>query len=264
MVEGSTEKKKSRRPVYKIPPSRTPTMPRTKAVEQSKSNIIVREETIAPISNEASFYDLNSVTPSMNNELITQYDNNVSAPISSTEANYENSDINIPTSITDFKENNDDAPTNTPDELQETFTTIETFDSPIQNEEASVVEEEMTIEETSNQSEIEKSSDDEEGKGSRGGKDAEADEDMTGDDGANESEGNADERGQYQLETKGEFAGKKVFELKQNGNIGFEPEHLSVAGLKNFMISGITLLLLAGALLFAVGSDDKKQNNNYF
>ena len=47
-------------------------------------------------------------------------------------------------------------------------------------------------------------------------------------------------------------------------NIGFEPEHLSVAGLKNFMMSGITLLLMVGALLFIVGSEDNKRKNNYF
>ena len=232
----------------KVPPSRTSTMPRTKAVEQSRSNIIVREETISPVNNDISYYDFDSVKPSENKELITQYDNN----------------INIPTSVAEYVENDVSAPTSAIEEEVQTSPVVETFDSPIVNEETSVVvEEEKVTEAATMQPETEDHSDEEDGKGSKGGKDAKADEDMTGDAGENESQGNAEEKGKYQLETKGEFAGKKVFELKQNGNIGFEPEHLSVAGLKNFMTSGITLLLLVGGLLFALGSDDKKKNN-YF
>ena len=87
---------------------------------------------------------------------------------------------------------------------------------------------------------------------------------MQGKDGENESQGSAEEKGKYQLETQGEFAGKKIFELKQNGNFGFEPEHLSVVGVKGFMTSTFTLLLLIGALLFIVGTGDRKSKGSYF
>lgn len=252
----------------KVPPSRAPREPRTKAVEEPKSNIIIREETITPVSNEVTYYDLSNISPSANNEIATQYENNISIPVADENTTYyENNDVNIPTSVSQVVENDISAPTgatyenNT--ELVETLSTIETFDSPLLNEETSVVVEEEVTEVSTMQEETKDYSDEENGKGSKGGQDAEADEDLKGEAGENESQGNADERGQYQLETKGEYAGKKIFELKQNGNIGFEPEHLSVAGLKNFMISGITLLLLVGALLFILGNDTK-QKHNYF
>lgn len=237
----------------KVPPSRTPTMPRTKAVEPSKSNVIIKEETLSPKLNDITIYDANSIVPSENSSVQDDNTNYISIPTAvNTEAKYENNDINIPTSAAqDYTE------------VTETIATLETFDTPIIDEPTSlVVEEEITTEAYTVKQETEEFSDKEEGKGSKGGKDAEADEDMTGDEGENESMGNADEKGKYQLETKGEFAGKKVFELKQNGNIGFEPEHLSIAGLKNFMTSVLTLLMMIGALLFVFSTKDK--NKGYF
>ena len=150
-----------------------------------------------------------------------------------------------------------------------TQATLETFDTPLVYEETSTIIEEETVTEANTteattKEETESLSDETEGKGSKGGKDAEADEDLTGKDGENESQGSAEEKGKYQLETKGEFAGKKIFELKQNGNFGFEPEHLSVAGLKNFMTSVLTLLMLIGALLFIVSTKDKNGKGSYF
>ncbi len=254
----------------KIPPSRSRTTPRTKEVEQPKSNIIVREETIAPNANDVTYYDLNSISPSVNEIAVNQYDNNVMVPLPTEVVEYqENNEANIPTGASQVVENDINAPTSALEqintEIVETVATLETFDSPIMKEETSIiVEEEIMTETYISQTETQQYSDEENGKGSKGGQDEEADEDMIGNDGQNESQGNADERGKYQLETEGEYAGKKIFELKQNGNIGFEPEHLSVAGLKNFMMSGITLLLMVGALLFIVGSEDNKRKNNYF
>lgn len=237
----------------KIPPSRTPTMPRTKAVETSRSNIIIREETLAPLSNEITLYDAGNIVPSEESALQDDYTNYISLPTAvDNQTYYENSEMNMPTSAPEEYT-----------EATETLATLETFDTPIVEEPTSIiVEEEITTEAYTAQTETEVLSDTEEGKGSKGGKDAEADEDMTGDAGENESQGNADEKGKYQLETKGEFAGKKVFELKQNGNFGFEPEHLSIAGLKNFMTSVLTLLIMIGALLFVFSTKDK--NRGYF
>lgn len=141
-----------------------------------------------------------------------------------------------------------------------TETTLETFDSPI-------VEEETTKEIESEENETnkdEKIADEEDGKGSKGGQDAEQDEDLTGDDGENESMGMAEEQGQYQKETEGEFAGKRIFELDRNGDLGLNPEHLSVTNMKGLMTAVITLLFLLGALTFVIGTKDKIKKNNYF
>ena len=170
-------------------------------------------------------------------------------------------------SETTYKEDESiDRPTS--ESLEETLKeTLQSFDQPIIYEETSTIVEEETssIDETNEtgQKETEDISDEEEGKGSKGGQDAEALEDMTGDEGQNESQGNADNKGQFQLETKGEYAGKKIFELKQNGNFGFNPEHLSVTNLNSFMSGVIFLLLMLGALIFVFNTKDKS-NSNYF
>lgn len=137
--------------------------------------------------------------------------------------------------------------------------TLETFDSPI-------VEEETTKEIASEESETqtEEKIDEEEGKGSKGGQDAEEETDMTGDDGENESEGAAEEKGQLQKETVGDYSGKKIFEIERNGDLGLDPEHLSVTNLKGLMTAVTTLLFLLGALAFVIGTKDKINKNNYF
>lgn len=148
--------------------------------------------------------------------------------------------------------------------------TLEVFDSPIIEEETTVVEEETAVSETiatetrSEAEDNQKAKDDEDGKGSKGGDDAEKEEDMTGDDGENESEGNANDKGKYQKETEGTYAGKKIFEIDRNGDLGLNPEHLSVTNLKGMMSAFITLLFLLGALTFVIGTKDKKYKNNYF
>ena len=148
--------------------------------------------------------------------------------------------------------------------------TLQFYDSPMVFEETNkVVEEEMSVEnnnalEQINQSKNDVKSDIEEGQGSKGGKDAEALEDMKGDDGQNSTEGNAKEKGKTQQETKGEFAAKKVFELKQNGNLGFEPEHLSIQGVKSIIDSAIMICVLSGALIFVFGCKDKTKWDKYF
>ena len=105
--------------------------------------------------------------------------------------------------------------------------------------------------------------DEEDGRGSKGGEDAEKEEDKTGDDGENESLGNANDRGKYQKETEGEHAGKKIFELDRNGDLGLNPEHLSVTNMKGMVFAVIMLMFLLGALTFVIGTKDRK-NNNYF
>lgn len=143
--------------------------------------------------------------------------------------------------------------------------TLKVFDAPIVEEETSIVESEETSQEDLTEStEIKDISDEEEGKGSKGGEDAEKEEDMTGDDGENESLGNADNRGKYHLETEGEYAGKKIFELERNGNFGLDPEHLSVTNMKGMMTAVMTLLLLLGALAFVLSTRDRFKKNNYF
>ena len=106
--------------------------------------------------------------------------------------------------------------------------------------------------------------DKEDGAGSKGGQDAEADEDMTGDDGVNESVGNADEHGQFQLETKGDNSGRKIFELDTTGDFGLNPEHLSVTNMRGMMFALLSILISLGALTFILGSRDKNEKKNYF
>ena len=149
--------------------------------------------------------------------------------------------------------------------------TLEVFDSPLIEEESTIVEEESTVDEsieqtTQNESKADENKttfDEEDGRGSKGGEDAEKEEDMTGDDGENESLGNANDRGKYHKETEGENAGKKIFELDRNGDLGLNPEHLSVTNMKGMMTAVISLLFLLGALTFVIGTKDRK-NNNYF
>ena len=150
--------------------------------------------------------------------------------------------------------------------------TLEVFDSPLIAEESTIVEEESIVNEsieqsTQNETQADENKavfDEEDGKGSKGGEDAEKEEDMTGDDGENESLGNADNRGKYHLETEGDYAGKKIFELERNGNLGLDPEHLSVTNMKGMMTAVMTLLLLLGALTFVLSTRDKIKKNNYF
>lgn len=149
--------------------------------------------------------------------------------------------------------------------------TLEVFDSPLIEEETTIVEEETVVNEsieqtTQNESKSDENKttfDEEDGRGSKGGEDAEKEEDMTGDDGENESLGNANDRGKYHKETEGENAGKKIFELDRNGDLGLNPEHLSVTNMKGLVTAVITLLFLLGALTFVIGTNDRK-NNNYF
>ena len=244
----------------KVPPSRNYTTAReTIEVSEPRANVIVSEETFSPVNNNITLYDGNNTIPSEVNTEV--YDNYISIPMTETVATfYENNSIDVPTTIRD---------TENQYEKMSTQATLETFDTPLVYEETSTIIEEETVTEANTtevttKEETESLSDETEGKGSKGGKDAEADEDLTGKDGENESQGSAEEKGKYQLETKGEFAGKKIFELKQNGNFGFEPEHLSVAGLKNFMTSVLTLLMLIGALLFIVSTKDKNGKGSYF
>ena len=144
-------------------------------------------------------------------------------------------------------------------------TTLKVFDAPIIEEETSAAESEVASQESAEETEEKKEiSDEEDGKGSKGGEDAEKEEDMTGDDGENESLGNADNHGKYHLETEGDYAGKKLFELERNGNIGLDPEHLSVTNMKGMMTAVMTLLFLLGALTFVLGTRDKIKKNNYF
>ena len=144
-------------------------------------------------------------------------------------------------------------------------TTLKVFDAPIIEEETSAAESEVASQESAEETEEKKEiSDEEDGKGSKGGEDAEKEEDMTGDDGENESLGNADNHGKYHLETEGDYAGKKIFELERNGNIGLDPEHLSVTNMKGMMTAVMTLLFLLGALTFVLGTRDKIKKNNYF
>lgn len=250
----------------KIPPSRNYTVAKeTVEVSEPRANVIISEETLSPISNNVTVYDENSVIPSEVNTEV--YNNYISIPMPENVSTfYENNTINIPTTIRDVES-----------QYEEMLTTeiLETYDSPLVYEETSIIVEEEIVTEVQTEvqteaqtetiKETESVSDETEGQGSKGGKDTEADEDLKGEAGENESQGSADEKGQYQLETRGEFAGKKVFELKQNGNFGFEPEHLSVVGLKSFMTSIFTLLMLVGALLFhIVGTKDKKSKGSYF
>ena len=244
----------------KVPPSRNYTTAReTIEVSEPRANVIVREETFSPVNSNITLYDGNNMVPSEVNTEV--YDNYISIPMTETVATfYENNSIDVPTTVRDIENQYEEV---------STVVTLETFDTPLVYEETStIIEEEILTEaqtvEITTEKETENLSDETEGKGSKGGKDAEADEDLKGDDGENESQGSADEKGKYQLETKGEFAGKKIFELKQNGNFGFEPEHLSVAGLKNFMTSVLTLLMLIGALLFIVSTKDKNGKGSYF
>ncbi len=131
-----------------------------------------------------------------------------------------------------------------------------TASSESNNDETTVVDEESTEKKLDNETE--------EGKGSKGGKDAEADEDQMGEAGQNESEGNAENKGKYQLETEGDYAGKKVFDLERNGNLGLDPEHLSVTNMKGFVTSTLILLFSLGALVFILSTRDKKSSKNYF
>ena len=143
---------------------------------------------------------------------------------------------------------------------------MEELSEPIVEEETAAKEQKDTddIVESENKDDSEDAADIEDGSGSKGGKDAEKLEDLEGDEGKTESEGHANERGKYQLETEGEYAGKKIFELEQNGNLGINTEHLSVTNMKGIMSSVLTLLFLLGALLFVLSTRDKSNRNNYF
>ena len=149
--------------------------------------------------------------------------------------------------------------------------TLEVFDSPLIAEETTIVEEEKVTDESveqtaQNESKVDENKttfDEEDGRGSKGGEDAEKEEDKTGDDGENESLGNANDRGKYQKETEGEHAGKKIFELDRNGDLGLNPEHLSVTNMKGMVFAVIMVMFLLGALTFVIGTKDRK-NNNYF
>ena len=155
-----------------------------------------------------------------------------------------------------------DAPTSAAREETVAESTLETFNTPIVEEETTKEIVEQEDETKSDENKL--SSDEEDGKGTKGGDDAEKEQDMTGDDGLNESEGNADERGKYQKETVGEYAGKKIFELERNGDLGLNPEHLSVTNMKGLVSAVMTLLFLLGALTFVIGTKDKINRNNYF
>lgn len=155
----------------------------------------------------------------------------------------------------------------TSEKVEETMleSTMEIFDHPIVEEESTIVETETSgIKEETKEAENKDVAETEEGKGSKGGQDAEKEEDMTGDDGKNESQGHADNKGQYQLETKGEHAGKKIFELDRNGNLGLDPEHLSVTNMRGLVTAVLTLLFLLGALTFVLSTKDNSKKNNYF
>ena len=173
-------------------------------------------------------------------------------PINRTEENYENE--MTPTAA---DEEIFDTTTQSDNEVDDNNQT-ETLESVIESVEQTTVNE--TIVETAKK----EVTDIEEGAGSKGGSDAEADEDLEGDDGVNESVGNANEHGQYQLETEGENMGKKIFEIDTTGNIGFEPEHLSVTNMRGMVIAFITLLFALGALIFVFENRDKRSRNNYF
>ena len=155
-------------------------------------------------------------------------------------------------------------PTSEPTEEAKTVESLEVFEHPI-------VEEETVVNEAYEMKNDEVNSDDnklvgeiEEGRGSKGGKDAEAYEDLKGDDGKTESAGNADEKGRFKQETKGENSGKKIFEIDRNGNIGIENANFSISNMRGLTTAVITLLFLLGALSFILGTKDKFKKNNYF
>lgn len=214
-----------------------------------------KEITEPNVVNNVKYYDLDNKMP-VKNDNSTVYDNNDIVPSEMNVYDYDQANLLQPTTrkVDDYSDSTVEKPTGEEKQVESQVTneTIETFDSPI-------IEEETT---TDNKNQ--ELSDVEEGKGSKGGKDAEADEDMTGNDGENESMGNANDRGKYQQETEGEYAGKKVFELKQNGNLGLDPEHLSVTGLRGLVSAVITLLFLLGALLFVLSTRDRFKRDNYF
>ena len=240
-------------------------------VEEVANNYNLDQVTVSPTNGERhNFINLdNDIKPTSEK---TYYDiDNQKKTIESKVSDVEPGDfVNVTTvkNETTYKEDETiDKPTS--ESSEETFKeTLESHDQPIVYEETSTVVEEETsaIDETkeTGQKETDDISDEEEGKGSKGGKDAEALEDMTGDAGQNESQGNAENKGQYQLETKGEHAGKKIFELKQNGNFGFNPEHLSVSNLNSFMSGVLFLLLMLGALIFVFNTKDKIKKDKYF
>lgn len=103
-----------------------------------------------------------------------------------------------------------------------------------------------------------------EGKGSKGGENPEEDQDKTGDDGSNESKGNANDKGQFQADKNGEHAGKKVFEIEVNGNLGFHPDRMSHISARKVAIAICSIVFILGAIVHLLSTRDKKDKRNYF
>lgn len=240
------------------------------ATSRIQQSLEIRAETLSPTSstNENITIVENDLTPTP--RYVEEY-NPLSNPVEVVEiSDFEPGDFvqatNAKNRITyNINQTVVDRPTSDQNETEVVESTMETFDSPIVEEETTAdLTETSESEEETKVEENNEVGDEEDGKGSKGGQDAEKEEDMTGDDGENESEGNADERGKFQLETEGEFSGRKVFELERTGNIGLDPEHLSVTNMKGLVSAVLTLLFLLGALTFVLGTKDKIKRNNYF
>ena len=75
---------------------------------------------------------------------------------------------------------------------------------------------------------------------------------------------NPNDKGELKEESEGEFAGKKIFEIDVNGDIGLDPEHLSITNMKGMMAAVITLIFLLGALIFLNDTKDSIKKNSYF
>ena len=124
--------------------------------------------------------------------------------------------------------------------IEETVFQSETYQ--LSNEEITLWIE-QSLEETTKKKETETI---DEEQGEDGGKEPDEDEDLFGDDLENESRGSANDKG----------------ELK--GDIGLDPEHLSITNMKGMMAAVITLIFLLGALTFVNDTKDSIKKNNYF
>lgn len=161
-----------------------------------------------------------------------------------------------------------------PPEIQETkiqYSEIEPGDIVAQQqaEEQYQKEIEAMIEKSLGESKAEETTanntdDEDEGKGSKGGEDAEADEDMKGDEAQNESMGSADSKGQFQSSKTGDHAGKKVFEIDVNGNLGLNPDRMSHISARKIVAGLLSIIFIIGAIMHFRSTSDKKDKNNYF
>lgn len=79
----------------------------------------------------------------------------------------------------------------------------------------------------------------------------------------NETMGFAKDEGEYHAEREGSHAGKKVFEIDRNGNLGMN-DKLGILDARGLFGFALFLAFGVGAAAFLLASRDVRKKNNYF